>query len=131
MSGERAIFDEPGGEPSPEFIRRERGQFESLPKSSGKPRRRVDGGFDLRIVQQAKDQLVKIGANLLGVVLNQVDVRHDERLAQHLDHRDRRTHAGLEAQLHAGLRGGREELSAVPCDELLVRRHDRTARLEE
>jgi Mrp family chromosome partitioning ATPase len=38
-------------------------------------------GFDLRIVQQAKDQLVKSGANLLGVVLNQVDVRHDETLS--------------------------------------------------
>jgi len=38
-------------------------------------------GFDLRIVQQAKDQLVKIGANLLGVVLNQVDIRHDETLS--------------------------------------------------
>jgi len=38
-------------------------------------------GFDLRIVQQAKDQLVKSGANLIGVVLNQVDVRHDETLS--------------------------------------------------
>jgi len=38
-------------------------------------------GFDLRIVQQAKEQLVKSGANLLGVVLNQVDVRHDETLS--------------------------------------------------
>src|SRR2546426_5054874 len=38
-------------------------------------------GFDLRIVQGARDQLIKSGANLLGVILNQVDVRHDETLA--------------------------------------------------
>jgi MinD-like ATPase involved in chromosome partitioning or flagellar assembly len=37
-------------------------------------------GYDLRIVQQAKEQLIKSGAHLLGVVLNQVDVRHDESL---------------------------------------------------
>ncbi len=41
-----------------------------------------------------------------------VDVRDDERLAQHLDHRDRRADARLEPQLHAGARGGREELGA-------------------
>lgn len=40
-------------------------------------------GYDLRIIQQAKDQLLKAGANLLGVVLNQVDVRHDESLSHY------------------------------------------------
>ena len=47
-----------------------------------------------------------------------VDVRDDERLAQHLDHRDRGADAGLEAQLHAGRRSGREELGprcAISC----------------
>ncbi len=38
-------------------------------------------GYDLRIVQQAKEQLTRSGANLLGVVLNQVDIRHDETLS--------------------------------------------------
>jgi len=38
-------------------------------------------GYDLRIVQQAKEQLTRSGANIIGVVLNQVDVRHDETLA--------------------------------------------------
>ena len=60
-----------------------------------------------------------------------VDVRDDERLAEHLDHRDRRAHRCLEAQLHAGLRGSREELRAAARDELLVRRHDRLASAEE
>ena len=41
-----------------------------------------------------------------------VDVRDDERLAQHLDHRDRRADARLEPQLHAGARRRREELGA-------------------
>ena len=53
-----------------------------------------------------------------------MDVRDDERLAQHLDHRDRRADARLEAQLHARRRGGREQLGAAPRDELLVRRDD-------
>ena len=53
-----------------------------------------------------------------------MDVRDDERLAQHLDHRDRRADARLEAQLHARVRGGGEELGAPPGDELLVRGHD-------
>ena len=60
-----------------------------------------------------------------------VHVRDDERLAQHLDHGDRRAHRGLEAQLDAA-RGRRlEELGAAAGDELLVRRHDRAARAEQ
>ena len=51
-------------------------------------------------------------------------VRDDERLAQHLDHRNRRADGGLEAELDAALRGGREELGAAARDELLVRGHD-------
>ena len=58
-------------------------------------------------------------------------VRHDQRLAQHLDHRDRRADAGLEAQLHARARGGREELGPAPRDELLVRRDDALAAAEQ
>ena len=54
-----------------------------------------------------------------------VDVRDDERLAQHLDHRDRGAHGGLEAQLDAARCRGLEQLGAAPGDELLVRRHDR------
>lgn len=38
-------------------------------------------GYDLRIVQQAKDNLVMAGANLLGVVLNQVNVKSDPYVA--------------------------------------------------
>ena len=53
-----------------------------------------------------------------------MDVRDDERLAQHLDHRDRRADARLEAKLDAGARGGVEELGAAPGDELLVRGDD-------
>ena len=60
-----------------------------------------------------------------------VDAAHDHRLAQHLDHRDGRAHAGLEAKLHSVLLGGAEELLAVPGQELLVGRDDRLARLEE
>ena len=57
-----------------------------------------------------------------------VDVRDDERLAQHLDHGDRGAHRRLEAQLHPA-RGRRlEQLGAATGDELLVRRHDRAAR---
>ena len=60
-----------------------------------------------------------------------VDVRHDERLAEHLDHRDRGADRRLEAEL--GTRRGRrcEELRAAARDELLVRRDDRAARPEE
>ena len=54
-----------------------------------------------------------------------VDVRDDERLAQHLDHRDRGADARLEAKLDAGVRGGGEELGAALRDELLVRGDDR------
>ena len=56
-----------------------------------------------------------------------VHVGDDERLAQHLDHGDRRADASLEAQLDAGLGRGGEELGAAPRDELLVRRDDRLA----
>jgi cellulose biosynthesis protein BcsQ len=38
-------------------------------------------GYDVRIVQRAKDQIVKSGANLLGVVLNRVDLRQDKSLS--------------------------------------------------
>lgn len=38
-------------------------------------------GYDVRIVQRAKEQLVKSGANLLGVVLNRVDLRQDKSLS--------------------------------------------------
>ena len=55
-----------------------------------------------------------------------VDVRDDERLAQHLDHRDRGAHGRLEAQLHAARGRGLEQLGAAAGDELLVRRHDRS-----
>ena len=54
-----------------------------------------------------------------------MDVRDHERLAQDLDHRDRRADAGLEAELHAGCRSRLEELGAAPGDELLVRRDHR------
>ena len=53
-----------------------------------------------------------------------VDVRDDERLAQHLDHGDRGAHRSLEAELHAARRRGLEQLGAAAGDELLVRRHD-------
>ena len=54
-----------------------------------------------------------------------MDVRRDQRLAQHLDDGDRRADRCLEAQLHAGGRRGGEELGAFARDELLVRGHDR------
>lgn len=38
-------------------------------------------GYDVRIVQRAKSQIVKSGANLLGVVLNRVDLRQDKALS--------------------------------------------------
>ncbi len=52
-----------------------------------------------------------------------VHVRDDQRLAQHLDHRDRSAHAGLEPQLHTGARRGGEELGAPSGNELLVGGH--------
>src|SRR5437763_1622191 len=52
-------------------------------------------------------------------------------LAQHLDHRDRRAAARLEAELHSRRRGGREQLAASPRHELLVGRHDRAAGAQE
>ena len=51
-------------------------------------------------------------------------VRDDERLAQHLDHGNRRADARLEPQLDAGIRRGREELRTTARNELLVRGHD-------
>jgi len=65
------------------------------------------------------------------LTIDPVDAAHDHRLAQHLDHRDGSAHARLEAQLHPVVLGGAEELLAVPCEELLVGRDDRLARLEE
>lgn len=38
-------------------------------------------GYDIRMVQRAKELILKSGANLLGVVLNRVDVRHDKALS--------------------------------------------------
>ena len=58
-------------------------------------------------------------------------IRDDERLAQDLDHRDRRADRRLEAKLNARLRGSREELGATPRDELLVRRDDVLAGTQE
>ena len=60
-----------------------------------------------------------------------VDVRHDERLPEHLDHRDRRADRRLEPELATGVGRRREELRAASRDELLVRRDDRAARLEQ
>ena len=54
-----------------------------------------------------------------------MDVRDDERLAQDLDHRNRRAHRCLEAELDSALGGGREEVRAPAGDQLLVRRDDR------
>ena len=53
-----------------------------------------------------------------------MDRRDDERLTQDFDHRDRCADARLEAKLHAGVRGGGEELGAATGDELLVRGDD-------
>ena len=60
-----------------------------------------------------------------------MDVRDDERLAQDLDHRDRSADAGLEAQLHAGRRSGREELRPSLCDQLLVGGDDVLAAVQQ
>ena len=60
-----------------------------------------------------------------------MDVRDDERLAQHLDHRDRGADARLEPELHARRRGGGEELRPAPRDELLVRGDDVLAAAEQ
>ena len=54
-----------------------------------------------------------------------VHVRDHERLAQDLDHRDRRADARLEAELHARCGSSLEELGAAAGDELLVRRDHR------
>jgi hypothetical protein len=60
-----------------------------------------------------------------------MDVRDDERLAQHLDDRDRGADGRLEAELHAGRGGGREELRPLAGDELLVGGDDRLARAQQ
>jgi MinD-like ATPase involved in chromosome partitioning or flagellar assembly len=38
-------------------------------------------GYDLKIIRQAKEQLERTGCKLLGVVLNQVNIRQDETVA--------------------------------------------------
>jgi hypothetical protein len=38
-------------------------------------------GYEVRIIQQARDQLLKAGANILGVILNQVNVGQDKALS--------------------------------------------------
>ena len=60
-----------------------------------------------------------------------VDVGDDERLAQHLDHGNRRADTCLEAQLDARLRRGRKQLRTATRDELLVRGHDALAALQQ
>ena len=50
-----------------------------------------------------------------------MDVRDDERLTQHLDHRDRRANRRFETELHAAFRRGGEEIGAAPRQQLLVR----------
>ncbi len=60
-----------------------------------------------------------------------VHVRHDERLAQHLDHGDRGADGGLEAELHTARCRRLEELRAATGDELLVGGHDRSAGAEQ
>jgi hypothetical protein len=60
-----------------------------------------------------------------------VDVRGDECLPQDLDDRDRRTDARLEAELHAGLGCGSEQIGAPLRDQLLVGRDDRLAGAEK
>ena len=60
-----------------------------------------------------------------------VHVRDDERLAQHLDHRDRGADGRLEPQLHTTGGGRLEQLGAATRDELLVRGHDRASGAEQ
>ena len=60
-----------------------------------------------------------------------VHVRDDERLAQHLDHRDRGADGCLEPELHAARGGGLEQLRAAAGDELLVRGDDGAARPQQ
>ena len=55
------------------------------------------------------------------------DLGGQQRLAQHLDHRDRGARRRLEAQLGAGGLGGGEQLRPVAGEQLLVGRHDRGA----
>ena len=91
-------------------------------------------GLGVALLLRVRERLVvglarlHLGEHVVGRAVDDpehaVDVRDDERLAQHLDHRDRRADARLEAQLHAGARGGREELGPAPRDELLVRGDD-------
>ena len=52
--------------------------------------------------------------------MDAVDPGAGERLLQHPDHRDDARDGALEAQLHAGLAGGREQLVAVLGEQLLV-----------
>ena len=60
-----------------------------------------------------------------------MDLRDDERLAEHLDHGNRGAHPRLEPELDASRRRGREELCAVLRDELLVRGDDGLVRGEQ
>ena len=60
-----------------------------------------------------------------------MDVRDDERLPQHLDHRDRGADGGLEPKLDAAGSGCLEELRPAPRDQLLVRGDDRPAAAEK
>ncbi len=53
-----------------------------------------------------------------------MDIRDDEGFPEHLDHRNRRAHARLEAELDTRGGRGREELRSALRDELLVRRDD-------
>ena len=53
-----------------------------------------------------------------------LDLGRAEALLDHPDDRDRAGDRGLEAQLDAGLAGGREQLVAVLGDQLLVRGDD-------
>jgi MinD-like ATPase involved in chromosome partitioning or flagellar assembly len=38
-------------------------------------------GYDVRIIQQARDQLIKAGANIIGVILNHVNVSQDKAMS--------------------------------------------------
>ena len=58
-------------------------------------------------------------------------VRHDQRLAQHLDHGDGRAHRRLEAQLDACRLRRAEQVSAPLREQLLVGGHDGLARREQ
>jgi hypothetical protein len=60
-----------------------------------------------------------------------VDVRDDERLTEHLDHRDRRANRRFETELHAAFRRSGEEIGASPRQQLLVRGDHGLAGAEE